>query len=135
MPFSSSLSINPPPSLSLNPSLSIPSSSSTTTLVGFYYPFGRNPINLFSKKTHSLQSLRPIKLRNQTPISAKSRNMTISEIRQEDGENPPPYVESEITTRPRRIALFVEPSPFAWVFVSWSFISYAFILVHFVSLE
>lgn len=42
--------------------------------------------------------------------------MTISEIR-EDGEeeNPPPFVESESSSRPRRIALFVEPSPFAYV--------------------
>nr|GEX66233.1 sulfoquinovosyl transferase SQD2-like [Tanacetum cinerariifolium] len=33
----------------------------------------------------------------------------------EEEESPPPHVESEIITKPRRIVLFVEPSPFAYV--------------------
>ncbi|KAI3804173.1 hypothetical protein L1987_32346 [Smallanthus sonchifolius] len=41
--------------------------------------------------------------------------MTIEEIKEEEEEGPPSHVESEITTKPRRIALFVEPSPFAYV--------------------
>ncbi|KAI3666995.1 hypothetical protein L6452_42036 [Arctium lappa] len=41
--------------------------------------------------------------------------MTIKELREDEEEGPPSQVESEITTKPRRIALFVEPSPFAYV--------------------
>ncbi|KAK6120287.1 hypothetical protein DH2020_045978 [Rehmannia glutinosa] len=42
--------------------------------------------------------------------------MTISECREEDeDENPPPLLEPEMNSRPKRIALFVEPSPFAYV--------------------
>ncbi|KAJ9544307.1 hypothetical protein OSB04_024014 [Centaurea solstitialis] len=43
--------------------------------------------------------------------------MTIEELyKDEEEEGGPPFqVESEITTKPRRIALFVEPSPFAYV--------------------
>lgn len=82
--------------------------------------FGSKPISLWSKKIQSLQykahsrgvgSLRYKK--RQKPIVLRSE-MTISEIREEgEEENPPPFVESEISLRPRRIALFVEPSPFA----------------------
>ncbi|XP_024974733.1 sulfoquinovosyl transferase SQD2-like [Cynara cardunculus var. scolymus] len=41
--------------------------------------------------------------------------MTIEELREDEEEGPPSQIESEITTKPRRIALFVEPSPFAYV--------------------
>ncbi|KAF5940924.1 hypothetical protein HYC85_022091 [Camellia sinensis] len=42
--------------------------------------------------------------------------MTIRELRdEEEEENPPALLESEICSRPRRIALFVEPSPFSYV--------------------
>nr|GMD01481.1 sulfoquinovosyl transferase SQD2-like [Ipomoea batatas] len=41
--------------------------------------------------------------------------MTITEYREEEEESPPPVIESEVTSKPRRIALFVEPSPFAYV--------------------
>lgn len=42
--------------------------------------------------------------------------MTISELREEDEEESPPLMlDSETNSRPRRIALFVEPSPFAYV--------------------
>lgn len=41
--------------------------------------------------------------------------MTITELREDEEEGPPIQVESEVTTSPRRIALFVEPSPFAYV--------------------
>uniref|UniRef100_A0A2P2K7N4 Sulfoquinovosyl transferase SQD2 n=1 Tax=Rhizophora mucronata TaxID=61149 RepID=A0A2P2K7N4_RHIMU len=47
-------------------------------------------------------------------VKAKS-NMTITEFREEGEENPAPLLESETNSRPRRIALFVEPSPFAYV--------------------
>ena len=40
--------------------------------------------------------------------------MDITEVREEDGEEEsPPLVDSENNSRPRRIALFVEPSPFS----------------------
>jgi sulfoquinovosyltransferase len=47
--------------------------------------------------------------------SVASNNMTITEFRDEEEENPPFLVESEVSSKPRRIALFVEPSPFAYV--------------------
>ena len=47
-------------------------------------------------------------------VRAKSdNNMTRGEVG-EDEENPP-FLDYETISRPRRIALFVEPSPFAWV--------------------
>jgi sulfoquinovosyltransferase len=39
--------------------------------------------------------------------------MTISEVREEDEENPPSFLDYDTISRPRRIALFIEPSPFA----------------------
>lgn len=39
--------------------------------------------------------------------------MTIEEMREDEEEGPPFQVEFEITTKQRRIVLFVEPSPFA----------------------
>ncbi|XP_022950331.1 sulfoquinovosyl transferase SQD2-like isoform X1 [Cucurbita moschata] len=42
--------------------------------------------------------------------------MTIAEVRPEDGEDDsPPLLDPEINSIPRRIALFIEPSPFAYV--------------------
>ncbi|KAL3536494.1 hypothetical protein ACH5RR_004955 [Cinchona calisaya] len=42
--------------------------------------------------------------------------MTITEyLEEEEEESPPPFLESEMNSRPRRIALFVEPSPFSYV--------------------
>ncbi|CAH1418629.1 unnamed protein product [Lactuca virosa] len=41
--------------------------------------------------------------------------MTIEERKEDEEEGPPSQVEYEIVTKPRRIALFVEPSPFAYV--------------------
>lgn len=45
----------------------------------------------------------------------RASKMTIQEVREEENEENPPLLdyESEINSRPRRIALFVEPSPFA----------------------
>lgn len=42
----------------------------------------------------------------------KASDMTINEVREEEEEGPP-LLDSETNSRPRRIALFVEPSPFA----------------------
>ncbi|XP_047332516.1 sulfoquinovosyl transferase SQD2-like [Impatiens glandulifera] len=41
--------------------------------------------------------------------------MTIAIIREQDMENPPLLLESDYCSGPRRIALFVEPSPFSYV--------------------
>lgn len=42
----------------------------------------------------------------------------VTDQREVEEENPPPMFESEMISKTRRIALFVEPSPFAWVFNS-----------------
>lgn len=42
-----------------------------------------------------------------------SDNMTITEVRPEEEEEGPPLLDTENNSSPRRIALFVEPSPFA----------------------
>nr|GME15426.1 sulfoquinovosyl transferase SQD2-like [Ipomoea batatas] len=41
--------------------------------------------------------------------------MTITEYREEENGSHPLLLESDMTSRPRRIALFVEPSPFAYI--------------------
>lgn len=47
-------------------------------------------------------------------LGVKASKMTISEIRPEEEEEGPPLLDAENNhSRPRRIALFVEPSPFA----------------------
>lgn len=75
------------------------------------------PITLIYKKINFLQckksfNKRPFKKRSLIAPKA-SNKMTITEYRDEEEENPPPLLVSEMSSRPRRIALFVEPSPFA----------------------
>uniref|UniRef100_M1ARR1 Glycosyltransferase n=3 Tax=Solanum tuberosum TaxID=4113 RepID=M1ARR1_SOLTU len=41
--------------------------------------------------------------------------MKVKEYREEEEEGPPPSIESEMSSKPRRIAIFVEPSPFSYV--------------------
>lgn len=68
------------------------------------------PISLISTKITFLQYKSNFKT---NPFQRISSNMTITEYRdEEDDENPPLLLESEMK-EPRRIALFVEPSPFA----------------------
>uniref|UniRef100_A0A6N2KPQ2 Glycosyltransferase subfamily 4-like N-terminal domain-containing protein n=4 Tax=Salix TaxID=40685 RepID=A0A6N2KPQ2_SALVM len=127
---STSLSINP--SLSPSPFYSITCSSSpSTSSSSFLYPFlvsfkGSNfsslkpkPINL-SCKQNCFAEFQRLKRgegnRGCFLVRAESVNdMTISEVREEDEENPPPFYDYDTISRPRRIALFVEPSPFAYV--------------------
>lgn len=53
--------------------------------------------------------------RNSAPACC-SGDMTIRDFKEkEEEENPPPLFEAEINSSPRRIALFVEPSPFAYI--------------------
>ncbi|CAL5420206.1 unnamed protein product [Camellia sinensis] len=120
-------------SLFINPSLSPPlfsasSSSYSYTPTSISTSLKHNlscfcnpraqPIGLVCTKTHSfLQSERHKsgRLLNLRPFKVAS-NMTIRELRdEEEEENPPALLESEICSRPRRIALFVEPSPFSYV--------------------
>ncbi|KAM2891811.1 hypothetical protein COP2_010056 [Malus domestica] len=114
-----------PASLSLNPSLSPPPFSATNTQLSFSSPFPpirfpacrssrTKPSSLCGKGVRLCCSERP----KSRKLELKASDMTITEVGQEEEEEeegPPPYVESEINSRPRRIALFVEPSPFAYV--------------------
>lgn len=115
----SSLSINP----ALSPlfSASASSCSSSYKVSGFYRE--TKPISIICGKARSLECnllkssrrLRIFKSRQRLFIAATNRDkMTLTEYREEEEEeNPPPLLESEMNSRPRRIALFVEPYPFA----------------------
>ncbi|CAH1445942.1 unnamed protein product [Lactuca virosa] len=109
-------------SLSLHPSLSLPSSSAssssscssivTTSRISCFNAFETKPICFSPFKNRSFH----YKRQTRTPIVVSSANKgTIEELRKDDEEGPPSQVESEISSKPRRIALFVEPSPFAYV--------------------
>lgn len=65
----------------------------------------RSPISLIRKKS---------KLLCQVVSASGSNDMTITEVREEDeSEIEAPLLDPETLSKPRRIALFVEPSPFA----------------------
>lgn len=127
------------PSLSINPALSPPPFSAfsspsykytPTVFSSKFYCFcasrTRIPICQICVKAKSLKcersiknkELRILKVRSSSErpsaSASTSSNMTIREYtEEEEEENPPPLLESEMNSRPRRIALFVEPSPFA----------------------
>ena len=131
----------PSTSLSIIPTLSpIPfysitcSSSPSTSSSSFLYPFlvsfkvsnfssrKPKPIDL-SCKQNCFTEFQRLKKGERNKgcflVRAESNNdMTISEVREEDEENPPPFLDYDTISRPRRIALFVEPSPFAWVLIT-----------------
>lgn len=119
-------------SLSIYPALSLPSFSASSSCSCNYSPrvfsFNvscsctsrlREPITLLCLKTQSLQykrskELRVLKVRTSSESASTTSKMTITEYRgEEEDENPPPLLESEMNSSPRRIALFVEPSPFS----------------------
>ncbi|XP_057512367.1 sulfoquinovosyl transferase SQD2-like [Actinidia eriantha] len=113
-PLSINPDLSPPPPLSTSSSAS---SSVPRTLFSFRIsnicaPRAK-PICRIRSKSHSLLSKRPNSGRLKTS-SISASDMTITEFRDEE-EDPPPLLESEISSKPRRIALFVEPSPFAYV--------------------
>ncbi|XP_015960884.1 sulfoquinovosyl transferase SQD2 [Arachis duranensis] len=108
-------------SLSINPSLSpifrsspSPPSSSNSGKLQLFQPIGAKPITLFCRGARlcSLQSPRTFKNRKSVVLGAGKMSISDQELREEEGEEGPP---SENNSRPRRIALFVEPSPFAYV--------------------
>lgn len=132
----SSLSINPafsPPLFSISSSKSLPSTFSSKYPATFsvqnscFCNSRTHPgTTLLSVKLESLQ-LKTIRRRKsykrgarfkekafrRRPFTAASSNMTIIDYADDEEENPPPLLESEMSSRPRRIALFVEPSPFS----------------------
>ncbi|MCD7452151.1 hypothetical protein HAX54_015263 [Datura stramonium] len=76
-----------------------------------------NPVSSICRKVSFLQcekSFRRKPFEKRPLIATASNKMTITEYRDEEEENPPLLLESEMK-EPRRIALFVEPSPFAYV--------------------
>ncbi|XP_057458636.1 sulfoquinovosyl transferase SQD2 [Lotus japonicus] len=132
-------------SLSINPSLSPPfhspattttttSSSSTTPSSSASFPshppqisarfhlFGAKPITPFCRKglLYPFQGSESVRSRKSLVVGAAAK-MTIDDDSllhaNEDEENPPESVllDLENCSKPRRIALFVEPSPFAYV--------------------
>ncbi|KAK2997813.1 hypothetical protein RJ639_024973, partial [Escallonia herrerae] len=113
-------------SVPLNPSLSSPSPASSYYAptvfpkVSSFRHSRAKPVSLISTSSDSLLCSRP-KFCGRSRKRFKERSfvrackMTITELREDEEENPPPFFESEANARPRRIALFVEPSPFAYV--------------------
>ncbi|XP_009787548.1 sulfoquinovosyl transferase SQD2 [Nicotiana tabacum] len=112
-----------PSSLLINPIFSSSSSPPTTSCFisapTAFHDFScfctsrTKPINLICTKVNFLQpKIRERHLKKRPLIAASNSNMT---IREEEEEGPPPLLESEISSKPRRIAIFVEPSPFAYV--------------------
>ncbi|KAI4356008.1 hypothetical protein L6164_000062 [Bauhinia variegata] len=122
MKYSTSLSINPsfsPPFLctatSSSASCSYPPSS--VRFQGFQ-SLGAKPINLFGRgvRLFSFQKSNSVKRRKSLVLEVI--NMTVADVNlhEEEDEGPPSaLLDSENNSRPRRIALFVEPSPFAYV--------------------
>ncbi|WCJ28436.1 D-inositol 3-phosphate glycosyltransferase [Euphorbia peplus] len=122
MSSSFSLSLNPnslsPPFFSTTSSSSTPSTSSSSSSFcpqRSFLSFRPKPIFL-----SCIISSGQVKRFDLVKATRSHSDMTIVELREEeedddDEENPPLLVESECTSRPRRIALFVEPSPFAYV--------------------
>ncbi|OIS97918.1 PREDICTED: sulfoquinovosyl transferase SQD2-like [Nicotiana attenuata] len=109
-------------SLLINPIFSSSSSTTTSCFISApttFHDFScfctsrTKPINLICTKVSFLQpNIRERHLKKRPLIAASNSNMT---IREEEEEGPPPLLDSEISSKPRRIAIFVEPSPFAYV--------------------
>ena len=131
-------------SLSINPTLSPPSfsacSSSPYSSPSLYSKFPvkvsnfssqrTKPINLFAKQASGLCFLegpKSLSHKNREIFVVKAdgnidnNNMTITEVREEE-EMDAPLLDAEALSRPRRIALFVEPSPFARVSLKISYL-------------
>lgn len=61
---------------------------------------------------------------------AASSNVTSEELTEGgEEENSPTLPEQEANSRPRRIALFVEPSPFSWVPLQFLFFFFVHVIV------
>nr|KJB17033.1 hypothetical protein B456_002G261700 [Gossypium raimondii] len=122
--MSSSLSINP--HLSSHPLFVYPSSSSNSCSssnlilpnsikVLPFSSFSKTPISLNCKKRCFSQSLRLKTERKRRVTVVKASELSVAEVKEDDGEDEnPPLIDSENNSKPRRIALFVEPSPFSF---------------------
>ncbi|TYH32511.1 hypothetical protein ES288_A01G258200v1 [Gossypium darwinii] len=123
--MSSSLSINP--YLSSHPLFVYPSSSSNSCSssnlilpnsikVLPFSSFSKTPISLNCKKICFSLSLRLKTERKRRVTVVKASGLSVAEVKEDDGEDEnPPLIDSENNAKPRRIALFVEPSPFSYV--------------------
>ncbi|XWS59932.1 hypothetical protein CRYUN_Cryun08bG0164700 [Craigia yunnanensis] len=116
--------MSPSPSLSHPSVFAYPSSySSSFTLYPpnsvkvLHFPsFSTIPVSLICKRSHFSESVRLKSERNRRIAVVRASKMNISDVREEDGEEEsPPLIDSENNSTPRRIALFVEPSPFSYV--------------------
>ncbi|CAH2074565.1 unnamed protein product [Thlaspi arvense] len=78
---------------------------------GIYRP-RRPPISLIRKKSKLFRQ----ETRRELVSASGSNDMTVPEVREEDeSEIEAPLLDPESYSKPRRIALFVEPSPFSYV--------------------
>ncbi|KAG8504225.1 hypothetical protein CXB51_002602 [Gossypium anomalum] len=123
--MSCSLSINP--YLSSHPLFVYPSSSSNScsssnlilpNSIKFlpFSSFSKTPISLNCKKRCFSQSLRLRTERKRRVTVVQASELSVAEVKEDDGEDEnPPLIDSENNAQPRRIALFVEPSPFSYV--------------------
>ncbi|KHG08972.1 GDP-mannose-dependent alpha-mannosyltransferase [Gossypium arboreum] len=123
--MSSSLSISP--YLSSHPLFVYPSSSSNSCSssnlilpnsikVLPFSSFSKTPISLNCKKICFSLSLRLKTERKRRVTVVKASGLSVAEVKEDDGEDEnPPLIDSENNAKPRRIALFVEPSPFSYV--------------------
>ncbi|KAJ8899725.1 hypothetical protein K2173_019424 [Erythroxylum novogranatense] len=119
----------------INPTLSPPSLSSSTSSSSSSFPsfptpfslrfssfgaFRAKPVCLICRGPRFIES-ESLKISERYKRSflceaAGANNMTvITEFKEEEEDNHPPLPDLETTSRPRRITLFVEPSPFAYV--------------------
>ncbi|KAE9618146.1 hypothetical protein Lal_00041910 [Lupinus albus] len=117
----SSLSINPTFSPSI---LSIPTSSSSSCSYSYHYlpnSFGPKPIILSCKEARlcSLQGPKSLKIRKRFVLEATNMSVEEFDLHNEKGEEEgtpnSALLDSGKVSKPRRIALFVEPSPFSYV--------------------
>ncbi|XP_010256624.1 PREDICTED: sulfoquinovosyl transferase SQD2 [Nelumbo nucifera] len=114
--------------LSINPTLALPLSFNSTSSSSFpvfsstlevsvFPSFGRRPVCLSCKQVHFPQLVQAKRSKRRPSVAAFSdNNMAITEVNEEKEEQGPPVSEeTEGISKPRRIVLFVEPSPFAYV--------------------
>ncbi|MED6209454.1 Sulfoquinovosyl transferase sqd2, variant 3 [Stylosanthes scabra] len=106
-------------SLSINPNFpSSPSFSSSNSIkLQLFQPIGAKPITLFCRgaRLRSLQGPSTFKSRKSLVLGGGKMSIAEQELREEENKEEEEGTLSENNSRPRRIALFVEPSPFAYV--------------------
>ncbi|KAK8496824.1 hypothetical protein V6N12_021149 [Hibiscus sabdariffa] len=110
-PYLSTYPFFPYPSISSNSSCNLYLPNSVKVL-----PFSSIPISLNCKRRCFPESLRLKSERKRRVGVVRASEMSVTEMGEEDGEQEEsPSVDSENNSKPRRIALFVEPSPFSYV--------------------